>query len=76
LLAGVTVARGFDGEEERGMQRHSARLEEEKKWRERERELAHGPRAAVDCSIDKRARPEKENIFFEISFYSTESNLF
>jgi hypothetical protein len=75
LLAGVTVARGFDGEEERGMQRHSARLEEEKNG-ERERELAHGPRAAVDCSIDKRARPEKENIFFEISFYSTESNLF
>jgi hypothetical protein len=47
-----------------------------KKNGERERELAHGPRAAVDCSIDKRARPEKENIFFEISFYSTESNLF
>jgi hypothetical protein len=47
-----------------------------RKKMERERELAHGPRAAVDCSIDKRARPEKENIFFEISFYSTESNLF
>jgi hypothetical protein len=44
--------------------------------RDRETEFADGLWAAVGCSNDKRARPEKGNIFFEIWFYSTESNLF